>query len=267
MTTPKRIDAADFAVEVNPRKSVNDHITFDLLDTETGEGGRFTAVRQPDGRLMLSVENLGERTTLLVYQDEPLPFERWEVSPGKTIDDWRDLTTEQVVELAGSIEAAYDNFLADDHGQQNQMDEPWTGPIPPLGTISYDPISNDFAVLLRLDTRVCEPAEHEDGIKHHATYGQYVKWARFGLQPPPMAAWDHVDSQGELGRKIRTGGRRRTLAAQEAGRRGLFCWWSPTSESGLARWRLEDDDPRVVYYRERYGKARYESGNGQGDAQ
>jgi hypothetical protein len=82
-----------------------------------------------------------------------------------------------------------------------------------------------------------------------------------------MSAWDHVNSQGELGRKIRTGGRRRTLAAQEAGRRGLVCWWSPTSFTGVAKWRLEDDDPQVGYYRERHRQWTRRSQNGQGGTQ
>jgi len=250
MTKP-RVDAAGFAVVVDPRNSKNDHIVFDVLDTQSGEGGRIVANRRPDGRLSFEVVEIGERTEFKVWKDEPLPFERWEVSPGMTIDDWRALTTVEVIERAGGVKDAWRTNEAAPHAPQNGT-EPWLGVIPPLGSIGYDPIGNDFAVLLRLDTREVEAAEPEDGIRASWRYKNYLKWARFGVQPPPMAAWDHVD-----GGKIRTGGRRRTLAAQEAGRRGLICWFSATAETGRSKWELPEGDPGIEEYRSKsYARAR-----------
>lgn len=112
---------------------------------------------------------------------------------------------------------------------------PWPHGNPPPGTWRMDPTFGDFDILVDIPTvEVCE-GEPEDYIKHHRTYQAYLEWARQGLEAPAVMVVRHI--KGHL---VCSSGRRRRLAAIEAGLPTLRAWFSETNQHGGPLWHSDE---------------------------
>jgi hypothetical protein len=87
-----------------------------------------------------------------------------------------------------------------------------------------DPMNAYVHVLREFDPKTLVPTEAESGIKQTPIYQGYAEWARQGKEPPPIQVFDG------RGGKFNTSDRRRTLAAQEAGRKSIKGWYSPDNK-------------------------------------
>lgn len=73
------------------------------------------------------------------------------------------------------------------------------------------------------------PAEHEDGIKKSKSFADYLQWAKQGKKPPYINVYSQTNGNPQL----LSGGRRRTLAAQDAGVPSITGWHGPhNAETG-----------------------------------
>lgn len=92
---------------------------------------------------------------------------------------------------------------------------------PGEGDWMIDDLLGECAVLLRVDVADFEPKEKDWA---HAlrlpTTRRYIEWFRSGLQAPPVTIY-----RTERGNLRASDGRRRWLAAREAGRSWLWAWY------------------------------------------
>ena len=155
----------------------------------------------------------------------------------KTYRDYWRLSLEEVQEQADWA-AAEDVYRQTAGTAWPNSLEPFEGFIPEVGTWRFDPNLQDYEVLCWVPVDEVTPAEHEDGIKERWTNGYqlyplYVQWAKEGRQAPPVTVFPFVDT-----RSLKSLGRRRTLAAKDAGLTHILAWFSETNERGGARWRI-----------------------------
>ncbi|MCL4296224.1 MAG: hypothetical protein KJ077_10870 [Anaerolineae bacterium] len=148
--------------------------------------------------------------------------------------DMRHLTVEQIrasVDIPTAIQVYQETWAVAPVSSLT----PWPHGNPPLGTWRLDPTFGDFDVLVDIPTEeVCE-GEPEDYIRNHRTYHAYLEWARAGLEAPAVNVVRHI--RGHL---VCSSGRRRRLAAIDAGLPFLRAWFSETNERGGPLWHADD---------------------------
>lgn len=132
------------------------------------------------------------------------------------------------VDIQQAIRVFHETFVA---APVNSL-TPWPHGNPPVGTWRLDPVFGEFEVLVDIPSEEIREGEPEDMIKRHPTYPLYVEWAKAGLEAPAVTVVRHI--QGHL---VCSSGRRRRLAALEAGLPLLRAWFSETDERGWNLWR------------------------------
>lgn len=139
------------------------------------------------------------------------------------------------------LDAARARATRPDYSPPNNRLEPWPFDMPELGTWIIDSTGGAW-VLVEIPLSDFRPGEGDwDHALGLPSTQKYIEWARAGLEPPPLYVVE--TDKGHLSSL----NRRRWLAAREAGRPSLKCWYSRTDPERA---------PRPLWYLAEYNAAK-----------